>query len=60
MNFENIVPKGEIAHDELFLLLAQCFQLCKLILLSFTEIFRIFVNMFSKSSAVDLLYVGNC
>ena len=44
--FENIVDKGEIAHEQ---------QLT--IKLSFMEIFRFFVTMFPKSSAADLLYV---
>ena len=39
--FENIVAKGEIAHDEQFVLLPQCFQLfLYIITLSFTDIFK--------------------
>ena len=58
MIFENIVAKGEIAHDQQFLLWPQSFQLYLIIKLSFMEIFQVFVTMFSKSSAADLLYVG--
>ena len=54
---ENIVEKGGIAHD------------CSIyhnvfnehhtqLLFSFPEIFTSFTQIFSKSSAVDLLYVG--
>ena len=49
----DIVVKGEIVHDEQFTL-PQCFQLYFMIKLSFMEIFRIFANMFSKSSAAEL------
>ena len=56
--FKNIVAKGEIAHDEQFPLWPQCFQLYLTIKLSFMEIFQVFVTMFSKSSASDLLYMG--
>ena len=52
------MAKGEIAHDEQFHLWSQCFQLHLTIKLSFMEIFQVYVTMFSKSSAVDLLYVG--
>ena len=58
MTFENIEAKGEIAHDEQFLLWPQCFQLYLTIELSFMEIFQVFVTIFLKSSAADLLYVG--
>ena len=51
--FENIVAKGEIAHDEQFLLWPQYFQLYLMIKLSFMEIFQVFFTMFSKSSAAD-------
>ena len=33
--FENIVTKGEIAHDVRFLILPQCFQLYSIVVLSF-------------------------
>ena len=56
--FENTVAKGEIAHNEQFLHLPQCFQLYLMMKLLCIEIFHIFVNMFLKSSAADLLYVG--
>ena len=55
---ENIVTKGEIAHDEQFPLLPHCFQLYLIIKFSFMEIFHIFADMFSKSSAAELPYVG--
>ena len=51
------MAKGDIAHDEQFPLMPQCFQLYLMIKLSFMEIFHILVNMFSKSSAAKLLYV---
>ena len=35
-----------------------CFQIYSIIVLSISEISRIFSDMFSKLSAVDLLYVG--
>ena len=56
--FENIVAKGEIAHDEQFLLWPQCFQLYLTVKLSFKEILQVFFTMFSKSFAADLVYVG--
>ena len=58
MTFENIVAQCEIAHDEHFLLWQQCFQLYLITKLSLMESFLIFDEMFSKSSATDLLYVG--
>ena len=57
-DFENIVAKGGIAHDEQFHLLPQCFQPYLTIKLFFMVIFQVFVTMFSKSCAADLLYVG--
>ena len=57
MTFENIVAKGEIAHDEQFLLRPQCFQLYLSNKLFLMEIFQVFVYMFSKSNASDLSYV---
>ena len=57
MTFENIVDKGEIAHDEQFLLWPQFVQLYLTIKLSYKEIFQVFVTRFSKSSAAELLYV---
>ena len=57
MNFENTVAKAEIAHDEQFLLLPQCFQLCLV-----TKLLKVVLNssilVFLKLSAADLLYVG--
>ena len=58
MTFEHIVTKGETAQDKKFLLLPQRFQLCSVIIPLFTEMFRMFANMFSHLPAVDLLYVG--
>ena len=55
--FENIMAKGEIAHDEQFPLFPQCFQLYLMIKLSFMELFHIFAIIFSKSSAAELSYV---
>ena len=55
--FENIVAKGEIVHEQ-FLLWPQYFQLYLTIKLSLMEIFQVFVTLFSKSSAAELLYVG--
>ena len=52
------MAKGEIAHDEQFPFWPQCFQLYLTVKLSFMDIFQVFVNMFSKSSATDLWYVG--
>ena len=54
---KNNVAKGEIAHDEQFLLWPQCFQLYLTIKLSCMEIIQVFANMFSNLSAADLLYV---
>ena len=55
--YETIEANKEIAHDEQFLLLPQCFQLDLVIILSFIEIVHDFANMFSKTSAADFLYV---
>ena len=57
-DFRKHCSKGEIAHDEQFHHLPQCFQLNIMIKLSLMKIFHIFEKMFSKSSAADLLYVG--
>ena len=56
--FENIVTRGDIAHNEQFLILPQCFQLYLIENLSFIAIFHFFVNKFWKSSAADLLAVN--
>ena len=56
--FENIVAKREIAQNEQFLLLPQCYQLCLVIIPIFIEMFYCFAKMFSKSSAAESLYVG--
>ena len=58
-SFENIVTKGEIAHGEQFIPLSQYFQLLSKIKLSFIKIYHSSNHMFSKSSAADVLYVGN-
>ena len=49
--FENIVGKGEIAHDEQFLLFPQCFLLDEIIVTPFVHIFDIislFADEFEK------------
>ena len=56
MTFEIIVAKGEIAQNNQFLLFPQCFLLFLIIQLK--EMFHVFANKFSKSTAVDLLYEG--
>ena len=50
------MAKGEIPHDEQFLLLPQCFQLYLTIKLSFMKIFHVFANNFSTQSAAELSY----
>ena len=57
MNYENIVTRGQIGHNEDFSLLPQCLQLYSLIKRSFIEHFQVFAKIFSKKSAADLLYV---
>ena len=57
-SLENVVTKEEIAQNEQFLLLPQCFQLYSANTLYFFEKFHTSVDMFSKLSAADLLYVG--
>ena len=52
------MAKGEIAHNEQFLLWPQRFQLYLTIKLSFIDIVQGVVILFSKSSAADLLHVG--
>ena len=44
--FENIVGKGEIAHDEQFLLFPQCFLLNQIIVSPFVHIFD-FISLFA-------------
>ena len=39
--FENIVEKGQIAHDEQFLLIPQCFQLNQITVSPFVHVFDI-------------------
>ena len=56
--FENFVTKEEISQNEQFLLLTECLQLYSISMSSFREIFHIIVEVISKSSAADLLYVG--
>ena len=56
MTFENIAAKGEIAHDDQFLLLPQCFQLYLIITLSFADIHLLFNSSCgSKSINIKLL-----
>ena len=52
------MAKEEIAHDKQFLLSPQCFQIYLIIKLSIMESFHVFVNIFSKAFAAELLYVG--
>ena len=55
----NIVAKGEIGHNEQFLLLPQGFQVDSIITLSLIKRFKSFLSqMFSNSSAAILLYAG--
>ena len=56
--FENIVTKEEIAQNEQFLLLPQCFQLLVIGYPFNYRDFPYFDKVCSKSSAADLLYVG--
>ena len=56
--FENSVTKGVVAHHEQFHLLSQWFQLYLIIKLFFMKIVLFFDNRFSKSSALDVMYVG--
>ena len=58
MSFENIVTKVEIAQNKQFFLLSQVFHLFLIIKPLFIEIVHVFANIFGKSSAADLLYVG--
>ena len=51
-DFENILAKGEIVH------LSPSTTTFSTIKLSFIEIVKVFVTMFSKSSAAELLYMG--
>ena len=55
---EKFLAKGEIAHNEKFLNLPQCFQLYSKIILTLTEFFHSFAWMFIKLSAAGSLYVG--
>ena len=57
MTFEDIVAKGNIAQIEQYFLWPQCFQLYSIEIFKFSETFQIFVHMFEKSSAVDLVQV---
>ena len=45
--FENIVGKGEIAHNEQFLLFPQCFLLNQIIVSPFVHIFDIIFSLFA-------------
>ena len=47
--FENIVGKGEIAHNEQFLLFPQCFQLNQIIVYPFVHFFDI-ISFFAAES----------
>ena len=53
------MTKVEIAHDERFFLLPQCFHLYLMIIISFTEIFhKLLPRCFQSRLAADLLYMG--
>ena len=56
--WKNVEAKGEIAHDDQFLLSPQYFQLNEIIILSLMEIVHTFDQMFSMFSAADILHVG--
>ena len=56
--FENMVAKGEIAHDEQFLLWPQCFQLYLTIQLFFMEIFR-FLSLGFQSHLLQICCMWN-
>ena len=43
-----------------FLSLSLCFQLYSIVINSFIEISHTFIRMLPKTSALDLLYLGNC
>ena len=58
LKVKSIVAKREIACFEQFLLLSICFKLYSIIILRLIQIFHIFVQIFSMSSVVDMLYVG--
>ena len=49
-NFENIVGKGEIAHNEQFLLSSQCFLLNQIIVSLFVHNFD-FISLFASELA---------
>ena len=52
--FENIATKEEIARDEQFLLLPQCFQLYLLFILSFIVIFVVFFTQCFQSRLLQI------
>ena len=54
-NFENIVAKREMAHDEQFLNLPQCLQLYAVIIFSFLKIFHIIALMYSFAADCCML-----
>ena len=56
--FENIVAKEEIAHDEQFLLLPQCFLLLVIGYLFNYREFPFFDKIIPKPSAAYFVYVG--
>ena len=56
--FENIVTKEEIAQNEQFLLLTQCFPLLVIGYPFNYRDFLFFDKICPKSSAAELLYVG--
>ena len=55
--FKTLWPKGEIAHDEQFLLLPQCFEVSLIIILALLGFFHNCAKILSKSSAENWLFV---
>ena len=58
--FENIVTKEEIAQNEQFLLLPQCFPLLVIGYPFNYYRFSFFYKISSKSSAAEMLFEGKC
>ena len=52
------MTKGNIAYNDQFRFLSQCFQRYSKIILASVDDFDIVAYVFSKSSAADILYVG--
>ena len=52
-NFENIAAKGEIAHDEQFLILQQCFLLSSMSCHNYATFQELALFTYNKSAADD-------